>query len=149
MTDEIDPVIQKALEAQAKMLLAAKLDAEFGSAQADLRANDKDDPFTPTQAEEVQAASAEVAGRFETVATAAGVDENDIRPEVESQRRKDLTAALETWRKDLAIHESFLNNPEMWGGVDFSGTPLNAEEQAVHVKTLKAAVAAAEAELAS
>lgn len=149
MTDNIDPVIQEALETQAKMLLSAKLDAEFGSTQAEMRANDKEDPFTPAQAQEVQAAADEAGTKFDTVATAAGVDEADLLPEVQAQRNAELTTALETWKRDLKIHESFLNTPEIWGGVDFSGTPLNPDEQAMHVKTLQAAISAAEQELAS
>lgn len=142
------PVITEALTQQSKVMLAAKLDAEFGAAQAVARAADPDDPMTEAQAVEAVEKVTEADEKFATVAAAAGVTEADIAKEVTDQRRQQMTESLSTWRANLEIHQSFLDNPEQWGGVDLSGAPLDADEQAVNVKVLAAAIAAAEAELA-
>lgn len=145
---EQSEIITEALAAQAKAMLAAKLDAEFGQAQAEARAADPDDPMTEVQAAEAAEKVAEAKEKFATVAAAAGVTEADIAREVTDLRRQQLTESLAVWRANLEIHQSFLDNPEQWGGVDLSGAPLDADEQAVNVKVLAAAIAAAEAELA-
>lgn len=145
---EQSEIITEALAAQAKAMLAAKLDAEFGQAQAEARAADPDDPMTEAQAVEAREKVAEAKEKFATVAAAAGVTEADIAREVTDLRRQQLTESLAVWRANLEIHQSFLDNPEQWGGVDLSGAPLDADEQAVNVKVLAAAIAAAEAELA-
>jgi hypothetical protein len=146
-TEKKSSVITEALTQQSKVMLANRLDAEFGAVQAEARAADPDDPMTEAQAVEAREKVAEADEKFATVAAAAGVTEDDIAREVTAQRRQQLTESLGIWQANLEIHQSFLDNPDMWGGVDFSGAPLNPDEQAVHVKALTAAIAAAEAEL--
>lgn len=139
--------ILEALANQSKTLLLARLDAEFGQVQAEARAADPEDPVTSDQAEAAAVAVQEVSDKFDTVSTAAGVAEADIIREVTSQRKAQLAESLTVWRQNLEVHISFRDHPEMWGGMDFSGAPLVFDEQAVHVKTLEAAIVAAEAEL--
>ena len=147
--DQAAEILADARKEAAAQRLLDSLRADSGKRQAEARAADPADPVTADQATDFSDKATEAADLADTVIAAAGLDKADLMPQVRAARRKELEQNLEQWRKTLAIHQSFLDDPASWGGVDIGGQPLDADEQAAHVKTYLAAIADAEAELAT
>ena len=146
--DEATEILADARKEAAAQRLLASLRADSGQRQAEARAADPADPVTDDQAADFAVKATEASDLADTVIAAAGLDKADLLPQVRAARRQELTQNLEQWRKTLAIHQSFLDDPASWGGVDIGGQPLDADEQANHIKTYEAAIADAEQELA-
>ncbi len=146
--DQAAEILADARKEAAAQRLLDSLRADSGQRQAEARAVDPADPVTADQAADFTDKATEAADLADTVIAAAGLDRADLLTQVSAARRQELTASLEQWRKTLAIHQSFLDDPASWGGVDIGGQPLDADEQAAHIKTYEAAIADAEAELA-
>lgn len=146
--DQAAEILADARKEAAAQRLLDSLRAESGKRQAEARAADPADPVTADQAADFSEKATEAADLADTVIAAAGLTKADVLAQVTATRRQELTASLDQWRKTLAIHQSFLDDPASWGGVDIAGQPLDPDEQANHVKTYLAAIADAEAELA-
>lgn len=145
--DQAAEILADARKEAAAQRLLASLRADSGKRQAEARAADPTDPVTADQAAEFSDKATEAADLADTVIAAAGLTKADLLPQVQAARRKELEQNLEQWRKTLAIHQSFLDDPASWGGVDIGGQPLDADEQALHIKTYLAAITDAETEL--
>lgn len=146
--DQAAEILADARKEAAAQRLLDSLRAESGKRQAEARAADPADPVTAADAADFSEKATEAAALADTVIAAAGLTKADLLTQVTATRRQELTASLDQWNKTLAIHQSFLDDPASWGGVDIGGQPLDADEQAAHVKTYLAAIADAEAELA-
>ena len=146
--DQAAEILADARKEAAAQRLLDSLRADSGKRQAEARAADPADPVTADQAADFSDKATEAADLADTVVAAAGLDKKDLMPQVRAARRQELEQNLGQWRKTLAIHQSFLDDPASWGGVDIGGQPLDADEQAAHVKSYQAAIADAEAELA-
>ena len=146
--DQAAEILADARKEAAGQRLLDSLRADSGQRQAEARAADPADPVTADQAADFADKATEAADLAATVIAAAGLTKGDLLTQVKAARRQELTAHLDQWRKTLAIHQSFLDDPASWGGVDIGGQPLDPDEQALHVKTYLAAIADAEAELA-
>lgn len=148
VTDQADEILAEARKEAAGQRLLDALRADSGQRQAEVRAADPADPMTADQAVDLAVKATEAAALADTVIAAAGLTKADLISQVSAARRQELTQNLDQWRKTLAIHQSFLDDPASWGGVDIGGQPIDADEQAAHIKTYEAAIADAEAELA-
>lgn len=136
-----------------------RLAGEYSDALLNERVNSRrfDDPrlpmFAPSE-DEILEAVRQNEELQQRVTEAAKLNGTTLKDAVGVKRLKDarkeaLRENLAKWRKDRKLHQDFVDNPDVYGGVDLGGAPLDPEEQLANVATLDAAIAESEAEIAS
>lgn len=134
---------QKKAAAREKWHAARRLtaDAEMMRRRA---ADGADKVVTKEMVEPVTDQAGKVGKQAEALVRAADVEVDELKRERQGQ----LRSLLDTWRRNLATHRDFLENPDDYGGVDFGGAEIVPEEQQNAIYSLEASIAVAEEELA-
>lgn len=79
----------------------------------------------------------------------AGTKLVDINREDAQAHRELLVANMQAWRDTLSVHEDIVDNWEDWGGKDLGGAETTLDDQMTNIRSLRAAIEAAEEELLS
>lgn len=135
--------IQQQKEAEARRRWHHARDTATDARMMKLRADDDNDPTPMSAAKAAQDEAEKAAESVDAVVRSAGVKESTLVLE----RMQVVRQRIEEWNRTLAIHQSYLDEPADWGGVDMGGAPLDPVVQAQHVQAYQSAIAAAEEEL--
>lgn len=144
MTD-FDPqeYVAQQREAAAKQRWHQARDRHSDAKMLARRAADPNDPVEEATARQA-AADAEKAGKgVETLVETAGIKMATLVAE----REATLRARKADWQRNLALHESYLNEPEKWDGVDLGGAEIVEADQAAAVQAYRTAVEQIDEEL--
>jgi hypothetical protein len=145
-TEPVSAVALEARRAAVKRLVNEAAAAEVNLRIARRLAADPDHPADDALVEERQGDLDEAKRLADEATAASGVT---VDKAARNEYRAALRDQVKTWKANLAIHQDYLDHPEAYGGKDVSGGDLDPDEQKKAVAELTAAIAEAEASLAT
>lgn len=125
--------------------------AEANAKRAELLAANPNHPDDEDKAVSARAKAASLKKSAKELLSGVGLTESDAVRLLKSDhnRIEALEGQIDEWKQKRDIHQDFVDNPDLYGGTDMGGTPLNAEANIRAVAELDAGIAAAQAELDS
>lgn len=147
MPPTLDPAVVTARKEAARRALAAAADADFNARLIQAQADHEDVAVDQDAATTARQDADDLIAESDSVIAAQKADKDALQREVDKARRDALTAQVDEWKRLRAVHQDFVDNPDVYGGKDFSGAPLDADAQRSAVAQLDIAIAAAQGEL--
>lgn len=144
---ELSPEVKAARRQAALRLRMEEKAEEINVRMVRKRAEDPEDPsVTPEMAERQEKALKDLKAKRAAADKVSGLTAGELA-EIEGQaavqQEQNTAQQVEQWKAQRAIHQDMLDNPEVYGGVDLGGAPIDPEQQRAHIKAFDAAIAAA------
>lgn len=146
---DIKPHVRERRKQRALELLGARLDAERRVKVIEALVPVEGHPADAPALERAKGEVTDRSEEFAAVVGGSGISEAELLATVRQQRKTSLRDQIEEWTRNRDLHEDMATNPDLYGGVDMGGAPLDAEVQRRFVLEYDAAIEAARAELES